>query len=480
MEALAQDLRAWLEGRVVRAYETGGWAELKKWVRRNRRFSVAAAAAVLALVLGLGAAAYVQSVGRARVERLADRQLLDELAEEAELLWPADEAHAAALGDWVARARELVRRRARHEATLRELDAEAAAAAERADDAGGDAGAAGGWSFADPERRWLHVKLRELVAGLADFAAADPPGLLARVEQRLDAARTLRARSIEAHAGAWAAARSASRPIELAPQLGLVPLGPDPRSGLEEFAHLPSGAAPVRGAAGDLVLAPECGIVLVLLPGGRFDMGARAPATPGEIGSPNVDPLAFEGEGPVRGVELAPFFLAKHELTRAQWRRVAGGDPSFDAEAGGSDQRPVDSVSWEQAALMLGRLGLELPSEAQWEYAARAGTSTPWPWGGDSAPLAASGEVYLPASRPIGELAPNAWGIAGLLGNVSEWCSDRYRDDRAHRGAWFSLGSSGENDELVAQIARASMRMHAGPGELRPIIGMRAARRVDP
>src|SRR6185503_4491260 len=102
------------------------------------------------------------------------------------------------------------------------------------------------------------------------------------------------------------------RGLALAPQVGLVPLGRDPRSGLQEFAHLASGSVPVRnGATGELALDQGSAIVLVLVPGGESTRGARAPDDEHPLGSPNVDPWIGEWDGPPLAVALDAYFIGK-------------------------------------------------------------------------------------------------------------------------------------------------------------------------
>jgi hypothetical protein len=111
----------------------------------------------------------------------------------------------------------------------------------------------------------------------------------------------------------------------------------------------------------------QTGLIFVLLPGGRFRMG-----------SPNTETGRRVDEGPVHEVDLGPFLIAKYEVTQEVWARVMGANPShFSGEKG----LPVDSLSWEDCGAFCGRTGLELPTEAQWEFAVRAGTQTPYSFG---------------------------------------------------------------------------------------------------
>lgn len=153
----------------------------------------------------------------------------------------------------------------------------------------------------------------------------------------------------------------------------------------------------------------------------------------------DVGPDAMEDEGPVHEVALAPFFLAKHEMTLGQWIRVAGYDPGFFTgegyDAGGVDRAllPVDNVDWHECSRTLRRVGLALPTEAQWEYGARAGTRTTWWTGPDPAAVAGTmnlsertGDDGYAFLAPAGATPPNPFGLHEVIGNVWEWCRDRY------------------------------------------------------
>ena len=316
--------------------------------------------------------------------------------------------------------------------------------------------------FAAEDDRWWHGQLVELVAALEAFA--DPgTGLIEGhsprhglgVARRVEVARTRAERSLEGAEvrAAWDAActrvRAALGGFELAPQLGLVPLGPDPDAGLEEFADLATGSVPRRDASGKLVLADDSGVVLVLVPGGEAWLGAQAD----DPAQPNFDPGAQFDEGPVHAVELAPFLIAKHEVTQAQWRHVTARNPSrylARTRARGvalTQRSPVERVSWIEAERELARLGLALPTEAQWEHAARGGSEAPY-WNGEdtaalrgcanlsdrfarmrNAPWSAFTEElddgHL-AHAPVGSFEPNPFGLHDVLGNVHEWCRDGF------------------------------------------------------
>jgi len=177
--------------------------------------------------------------------------------------------------------------------------------------------------------------------------------------------------------------------------------------------------------------------VLVLLPGGAFTVGAQRD----DPGAPRFDPIsAF----PFQPAQLDPFFASKYEMTQGQWRRVAGARPSRHTEGG--EAHPVERVSWYDAREALRRIGFVLPTEAQWEYAARAGTDTPWWCGTREEDLAGSANIADLAMHaagllrgyacttsvddcwvthaPVGSFRANAFGLHDTAGNVYEWCLD--------------------------------------------------------
>jgi formylglycine-generating enzyme required for sulfatase activity len=534
--ALAEDLRAYLEHRVVHAYETGAVAELRKWIVRNKALAAASAAGILALVAGLATSAYLyvqarrsaaeahrneqiananaalaresEALARKRTEevlRLSAMQDLDELVAEADRLWPAHPQMIAAYEAWLERAQALVAELPRHEAKLAELGRGLQPSPAPGSPASQD--------------RWWHDQLSDLVQGLK--ALSDPErGLLSAgmsalhgwgVRRRLEFARTITERSVTGPEAvtAWeealaSIADGSTSPwyegLELAPQLGLLPIGQDPSSGLWEFAHLQSGEPARRTADGTLVRSAETGLVLVLVPGGSFYMGAQPTNREGR----NFDPQALPEERNVHEVTLAPFFLSKYELTQAQWLRATGGIPSFrDANLKLSESdyalRPVDFVSWSDCGLSTRWLGLVLPSEDQWEYAARAGTSSIW-WTGDEAetlkgaaniadrsfgraPGAESWEEWLDDgyanSAPTGSFAPNPFGLHDVHGNVFEWCSSLF--DNPYLGppdAGQRVLRGGSFYEVAAKV-RCAYRQSAPPELVAYNAGLRPARDIS-
>ncbi len=125
--------------------------------------------------------------------------------------------------------------------------------------------------------------------------------------------------------------------------------------------------------------------------------------------------------------------MGKYEVTQAQWKSVMGNNPSVFKD----DNRPVENVSWNDCQEFCKKTGLQLPTEAQWEYACRAGSRGPYAGTGNLDDMG----WYLDNSRvqthPVGTKHPNAWGIYDMHGNVSEWCLN-----------WFGPLSSGGADPV--------------------------------
>lgn len=162
-----------------------------------------------------------------------------------------------------------------------------------------------------------------------------------------------------------------------------------------------------------------------LVPPGTFMMGCSPPS-----GS-----ICETDEFPVHQVTLTnPFYLGRYEVTQAQWLAVTGSNPSWDQGYPDSPSRPVEQVSWAMVQYFLVLTGTRLPTEAEWEYACRAGTTTAYHSGPgfhngtDSTSLLTHIAWYWDNSsnqtHVVGGKAPNAFGLHDMLGNVREWTND--------------------------------------------------------
>jgi len=323
------------------------------------------------------------------------------------------------------------------------------------------------------------------------------------VRRRLDWAERVQQVTIDDHATLWQSTSEAIAgsplygSLRISPQLDLIPLGPDPASGLFEFYHLPSalpGTPLVKRSAKTKTLEIHdfAGVVLVLLPGGEFTMGWQAADPAAE----RFDPDAPIYDAPHR-VTVGPFFLSKYELTQQQWLHLSGDAPSFwfPDLRDGEHRYPVNQVSAERCDLVLSRFGLVLPTEAQWEWAAGRGVPTPWYFGADPAALSHHANLELPDAfpflAPVGRFHANPSGLHDVFGNVSEWCRDAwmdYRKSAPRAGDGLRIGVPSEDFHRVHRgggytfpaSVRTSRRYNEPPTRRSPAIGVRPARLLQP
>jgi formylglycine-generating enzyme required for sulfatase activity len=192
-------------------------------------------------------------------------------------------------------------------------------------------------------------------------------------------------------------------------------------------------------------------IPLAFIPAGSFLMG-----------SPENESSRSRVEGPQHEVTLGSFFMAKTPITQAQWREVAGWQKQErDLDPDPSDfkgaNRPVEMVSWFDALEFCRRLSQRtgqcygLPSEAQWEYACRAGTTTQFHFGATLTPELANYDAKQ--TTDVGRFPANAWGLHDMHGNVWEWCLDEWHKN--YDGAPSDGGAWTEGDSLGKCCAAA-------------------------
>ncbi len=168
---------------------------------------------------------------------------------------------------------------------------------------------------------------------------------------------------------------------------------------------------------------------LVLVPAGHFDMG-----------SPDDEAGRWSGEGPLHRVRIGrPFYMGRYEVTQEVWEKVMGSNPSFFR----GPKLPVEQLSWNDCQGFLKKLNalakgpgrFRLPTEAEWEWACRAGTRTRFCFGDADSGLADHAwyaAKFGSTTHPAGGKRPNAWGLCDFHGNVWEWCSDRYGEYEAN------------------------------------------------
>ncbi|MFH1571167.1 MAG: formylglycine-generating enzyme family protein, partial [Gemmatimonadota bacterium] len=180
----------------------------------------------------------------------------------------------------------------------------------------------------------------------------------------------------------------------------------------------------------------------VALPGGAtMDFVWVEPGT-FMMGSPASEPGRFDDEGPQHEVTITEgFWLGKVEVTQGQWESAMGASPWAGRVSVREDaDRPAVYVSWKDVQGLVVRLNTSegaaayrLPTEAEWEYACRAGTTTRWSFGGDEARIGDyawfAGNAWaagLEYAQPVGVRRPNRWGLYDMHGNVGEWVQDRF------------------------------------------------------
>jgi len=210
-------------------------------------------------------------------------------------------------------------------------------------------------------------------------------------------------------------------------------------------------------------LRNSLGMEFVLIPAGELQMGSN-------------DTGADDDEKPVHTVRLTkPFYLGKYEVTQAQWEAVMGNNRSHFK---GDSAWPVESVSWEDVQEFIRRLNARergtasyrLPTEAEWEYAARAGSTTAYSFGNSASDLgryAWYGDNAGGKTHPVGQLQPNAWGLYDMHGNVWEWVQD-----------WFGTYPSGTVADPAGPTS-GSGRVYRGGGWRYGVRLCRSAHRGD-
>lgn len=263
-------------------------------------------------------------------------------------------------------------------------------------------------------------------------------------------------------------------------------------------------------------LSQDSSINMLAIPDGKFMMG-----------SPSNE-QGYSDEMPQHEVSLKSFCLSQTPITQAQWRTVAGWEaregerwglelnpnPSlFQCQEGkgeaqllegeaSTDQRPVERVSWHDAMEFCSRLSqrtgrtFTLPSESQWEYACRAGTTTPFHSGEtitselanyDASSTYGNGPkgVYRKQTTPVGLFPANDWGLQDMHGNVWEWCLDHWHTNYVGApedgSAWLNENAGEREPRLlrggswfsVPRFCRSACRLSSPPGDRFDIVGFR-------
>jgi formylglycine-generating enzyme required for sulfatase activity len=226
-------------------------------------------------------------------------------------------------------------------------------------------------------------------------------------------------------------------------------------------------------------------LAMVVIPGGRFLMGSPAG-------------VGYDDERPQHSVNVVPFLMGKYPITQEQWGALMEWVPPYRCQGA---KLPVDRVSWDDAQEFCARLSertgrrYRLPSEAAWEYACRARTTTPFYFGetittdlanyvGEHIYRSEPKGLYRHETTDVGRFPPNAFGLYDLHGNVWEWCADAWHEDYVGAPGDGSVWDGGAGSRRVLRggcwhdppgLCRSAARLKHVPHEGEDYFGFRVA-----
>jgi formylglycine-generating enzyme required for sulfatase activity len=222
---------------------------------------------------------------------------------------------------------------------------------------------------------------------------------------------------------------------------------------------------------------------MVKIPGGKFMMG-----------SPKNEDWGYESERPQHQVTVPSFFMGKFAITQEQYTEIMGKNPSYFPGA----KRPVQTVSWHDAVNFCAKISVHtgkhyrLPSEAEWEYACRAGTTTPFHFGETMTTDLVNYTTYASAPKGqycekttnVGSFPANQFGLYDMHGNVLEWCQDYWHNDYngapSNGDAWLDNDKDNHSRLLrggawysLPPYCRSAFRNRNNPGDIYHYFGFR-------
>ncbi|MBP5786401.1 MAG: formylglycine-generating enzyme family protein, partial [Kiritimatiellae bacterium] len=226
---------------------------------------------------------------------------------------------------------------------------------------------------------------------------------------------------------------------------------------------------PEPGEERDFNLDNETKIRMVWCPAGSFTMG-----------SPEAEERRYDDEMQHHVTLTKGFWLAKYELTQKQWLAVMGNNPSNWK----GDDLPVECVSWNDCKEFCDKTGMRFPTEAEWEYACRAGSTGPYAGDGKLENMGWYRENSGQQTHPVGQKLANAWGLCDMHGNVWEWCADWYQKylgsaaatDPSSPGSGLGRVGRGGGCITYASGCRSAIRFYNSPTYRKDSMGFRPAR----
>lgn len=472
--AMAADIDAWLDHRPTKAGHVHLPGRIALSIRRNpvRYFYAASTVALSLLAWQQHRFAAAAAHDRDTILGLSDSHEARLLMQTECDLYPPTMANVPAMNEWLARADTMIRRVPVHNALLQRPVDDPSAPHDRS-------------------AAWQVAARRDVLDAIEALRVVTE-----RVTRVRDLSLELHQR-LQSDAAAWeeAIASIADRDrmpkydgLRIKPQFGVVPLGVNAHSGLFEFWIPATGSVPMWSTEKREHVPTEGGaVVMVLIPPQKLTLGAqdRDPDAPGYCPGP-LD----HDEGPPVTTSVSAFLIAKWEVTKEQWRRWTGRDPS--AQPIGTHNylgrvgslHPVETVTFGEAVDGLRAVGLSLPTEAQWECVARA----------DSHGLARDTANFVPPNQDVGSLRQvgaghaNDYGVHDMLGNVHEWCldpHDHYDPERAS-GDTPAVAERARNRVrrggsflLKAGLWRVTRRASAAPTAANPDLGVRPVRKLE-
>lgn len=318
---------------------------------------------------------------------------------------------------------------------------------------------------------------------------------VAREEAKLAAAPAMSESEIKRQIAEGVAAELARRQaMAPAPPAAITPPSSPPLTSTPSTSPLPSTSS-------TSTTEPKAGATMtVSLPGGEKMVFCYCPPGTFTMGSPASEEDRSEDEAQVPVRISKGYWMARTEVTQGQWEAVMGSNPSYFK---GSKDLPVEKVSWEEVQAFIAKLNglvsvpgglkLTLPTEAQWEYACRAGTESAFAYGDTLTSVQANfdGEnpygstkkgVYLGKTVKVGSYAASAWGLQDMHGNVYEWCLDAWDGNSKYIGGTDRVGTAGSYRVvrggswlLSGRFCRSAFRVRSEPGFRGSGLGFRLA-----